>query len=400
MRKRALADNAATPEPHAGHEDTFAPRGGDEAASGTTPAVQHGIVPTVDADPSMERAEQAKAKRASLDAVRGVINRTSRYVFGPIARSEEPGIPGEDMQFIRASENGMMWPREYSGALFIDVLHVTSFDEYVTQNPEQVRAGRRLFFVEKDGSGQRLVFSGTVMTPESGPRLGDAAEKVPIAYGGNAAMPPSPAVEVRPTRAGYDELIEGLREDIRTVRLENMTLMTSVSTLQTKLLEAERQRLAAEAARDAAAERHERDLALLRTQHDDALAMTKALHEKDMEVLAAKAADEAHSAVADQLRDMEEEPSSFDRTMQTLADLAPIMTPIATQVGQALTEYLMDQIEERRARRRERRGDLAAGAPERTGASRAEGTHVAATPQPHDTIVPTDANDIFPPVVK
>lgn len=343
------------------------------------------------------QGQQARTKREILDMNQGSIKPAARYIFGPVARGGEPDVSdGEGLQFITASEQGMMWPREYSGAHFIETLNVKTFDDYVMKNPERIKPGRRLFFVEKDGGSQRLVFSGTVWPTTTTARLSDAAP-VQVA----AAAPPVPATDIRPTRAGYDELLEGLREDIRMVRQENTTLMTTISTLQTKLLEAERQRLAAEAARDAAAERHERDLAALRTQHADALAMMKTLHEKDMEVMAVKATDEAHTAYAEQLQDMDEAPSSFDRTMETLSDLAPVLTPVVTQMTQALTEYLMDHIEERRARRRQRRGELPAPqdetpAPAAPAVRPESQRRTPAAPLP-DAM---DANDIFPTAMK
>lgn len=373
------------------------------------------------------RQEQAKAKRAGAGANRG-ISRTSRYIFGPTTRGGEPDVTDpEGLQFVRTPEQGMMWPREYSGAYFLDTLHVATFDDYLARNPERVKPGRRLFFVEKDAGSSHLVFSGTVMpgptTATSGPAavtpgagtipqgptagaafLGDMRMASLSAPGSApATLPGTTGSEARPTRAGYDELIEGLRADMRMLRQENTTLMTTNSTLQTKLLEAERLRLAAEAARDAAAERHERELADVRAQHASALDMLKTLHDKDLEVLSIKASDQAQATYAEQLRDMEPEATSFDRVMETLSDLAPVMTPIVTQIGQAVTEYLMDHLEERRVRRRQRRGELSAGGAEgqaATTAGRPE-TAVPTAGQRRPVTEPeipmaSDANDIFP----
>ncbi|MBN9400734.1 MAG: hypothetical protein J0I17_11205 ['Candidatus Kapabacteria' thiocyanatum] len=279
------------------------------------------------------------------------ISKQKQYLFGPIARGAEQADidPGELVQFLTVSESGINYPREHDGTHFTE-MGIATFAEYLNRNPEGLRPGRRFFFYEQTADGYRLVHTGTMKPPKDARSvLGDEkphADQEPVQASGQQ---PQIVVHIpedhrRPTapRVSLEEIIDQMRDDVRSLRAENATMVGRMSELHTKIIEADQKRLVAENELVLARERHERDIEALRTEHARAIETQNALHAKDLEILGGKAIEEARIALKDEsLQDDDE--STFERLMDFVA-------PFIQPAGELAKTWLETKLHEKRVR--------------------------------------------------
>ncbi|MBU3742574.1 MAG: hypothetical protein FGM24_09870 [Candidatus Kapabacteria bacterium] len=331
------------------------------------------------------------------------IDKRRRYVFGPVPRGAEHDADGDEMvAFAQVHEHGIAYPREYPGSYFHETLGVATFEEYLSRNPEGLKPGRRFFFYEQADDGTTaLAFSGTMMPQRALGGLRDGE----LPQGTAQATPGMPIILQQGTpdrvpRAAYEEMIEAMRSELAANRDQAISLQRRVDDLQRSIIDAEQKRLVAEAALETSQQRHQQELEMLRRQHTYELDTLRQLHAKDVEILTQKAVEEATRTAQEALGDPP--PSALEQGIELLSGLAPIISPIASKLGEAVGYIIDDAIERRRHRNR---GGV--GLPPRTDprheAAAPAGTpaHVvqpgemnAGTPQPaimrHD-----DAADLF-----
>lgn len=312
------------------------------------------------------------------------IKKDSRYIFGPVPNGSDVNDiqSGEMVSFVRQAENGMNYPREYAGSYFLETLNVTTFDEYLSRNPERLKPGRRFFFYEKgrtEEDANRLVHSGTMMH-------GDAAQR-----GQGLSDPATPAPAQQPvviqtqsdrgSRQSFEDIINAQREDITRLQEQLSQQHAEVARLQQRVIEAERLRIEAEANLSVANQRKDDELEKLRASYEQRITMMKEIQSRDLEILQSKAADAATRAAEQTLRDAEPVPSTGEKAMEVLADVMPMVQPVIEGLGQFMRDYLQDKAEERRIRRNIRLG-LPVAQPS---------TPVATLPEP-TAPVPTQTN--------
>lgn len=297
------------------------------------------------------------------------IEKRRRYVFGPVPRGAEHDPDSDEMvPFATTAEGGVNYPREYPGSYFLDTLGVATFDDYLARNPEGLKPGRRFFFYEKTDTGEtRLMSSGTMMPARGhdGQGYGQGLRDGANANGQQQMM--TPQIVVAPnaqdrgqaTRGAFEDMIETLRGEITSLRDESSTLQRRVDELSRAVINAEQQRIAAEAALESAKDKHQRELENMRDQHQRELDTYKQMHDKDLEILTAKAIDEARKDYEQQLADAEPE-TSF--AQQALEGLAPVLAPVASSLGEALALFVENALADQRAKKAARKG-LHAGAP-------------------------------------
>lgn len=348
----------------------------------------HDAAHTLPVPPVKHLPDSTQKKKAD----RKKIDRRKMYLFGPAHRGQEQELnEGERVQFLSTTENGINYPCEYQGSYFIDTLGVRSFDDYLRQNPEGLKAGRRFFFYERDEDGSdTLVASGTMMPKAQGMRLGDSEG---IAVPVTSAVPASPTIVVQPQqqdqhgrRIVYEEMLEALREELEQLRAQNTTLHLRIESLQRDMIEAERRALAAESMLQIERERatgelasvnaaHTREITALSERHEMEMTTQQQLHDQEKEIMTIRAAEERQLAVQDaQLAEQEahlaeyqarmaeerrladtlppaESPESDMLTM--LTQVMPLAQPVLATLGDAVRSWIDGWMTERRLRLRE-----------------------------------------------
>lgn len=294
------------------------------------------------------------------------IDKRRRYVFGPVPRGAEHDPDSDEMVgFAQLNEHGVAYPREYSGAYFHDTLGVGSFDDYLTRNPENLKPGRRFFFYEKADDGQTtLVFSGTMLPARGGTTLRDG--DTPQAGGinmpsGNGPIIVQTSPSDRMPRSAYEDMLETLRGELTAAREQTSQLQRRVDELQRSVIDAEQRRVMAEATIETMQQRHQAETEVLRQQHASEMEIMRQLHAKDIEILTQKAVEEATRTAQEALGDPP--PSAMEQGLELLSGLAPVISPIATKLGEALGVILDDAIERRRHRNGRPIGMPTAGVP-------------------------------------
>ncbi len=279
------------------------------------------------------------------------ISKQKQYLFGPIARGAEQADidPGELVQFLTTSENGINYPREHDGTHFTE-MGITTFAEYLNRNPENLRPGRRFYFYEQTTDGYRLVHTGTMKPAKDvRPALSDDPPRPEAPEPAHTpGQPPQIVVQIpeehrRPTpRVSLEEIIDEMRDDVRLLRAENAAMVGRMSELHTKVIDADQKRLVAENELVLARERHERDIEALRAEHARAIETQNALHAKDLEILSGRAVEEARIALKDEsLQD--DSTSTFERLMDVVA-------PFIQPAGELAKTWLETKLHEKRAR--------------------------------------------------
>lgn len=283
------------------------------------------------------------------------IDKRRRYVFGPVPRGAEHDPDSDEMVgFAQLNEHGVAYPREYSGSYFHDTLGVTSFDDYLTRNPEALKPGRRFFFYEKADDGQMtLVFSGTMLPARAGGSLRDGEMSQPSGMGmpngaGPIIVQASPGD--RTPRSAYEDMLDTLRGELSAAREQTSQLQRRVDELQRSVIDAEQRRVMAEATLETMQQRHQAETDVLRQQHASEVEIMRQLHAKDIEILTQKAVEEATRTAQEALGDPA--PSAMEQGIELLSGLAPVISPIATKLGEALGVILDEAIERRRGRHR------------------------------------------------
>ncbi len=290
-------------------------------------------------------------------AVREVrINKQGQYLFGPAARGADHADTdtNELVPFMTTSEQGVTYPREHDGGHFLE-MGITTFADYLNRNPEGLRPGRRFFFYEKTGDGYRLVHTGT-MKPSKDVRIALGDDK-----GGSANAHSAESSSIQPhsqpqqivvrmpdesrhnaPRVSLEEIIDQMREDVRSLRAENAAMLGRMTDLHTKIIEADQRRLSAENELQLERERHERDIEAMKAEHARAIETQNALHSKDIEILSGRAIEEARLALKDE--------SLADDTEPLFERLMDIVSPFIQPASELAKTWFETKLHERRMR--------------------------------------------------
>lgn len=281
------------------------------------------------------------------------------YIMGPVHPTQDASVDttsGELPSFLQVTEGGFTYPREHPGSYFVKQLGVKTWSAYLGTNPEGLKSGRRWYILRKDGpSSYTTVYTGTMIrqqvpspqqarqTPTEGLADGGAAQRVAAApphhqENGNRGAAP---------RYMIDDLIESLRNDLRSERERSDRLSQQISDLSTRIVEAERLRITAEAQLDVERKRHEGETEMLRTSHSREMEQLQAQHDRERDMIAAEAAAEAQRQADERARtalaDAPEPKTPL--LLQALNDYGDVIQPL---VGEGMA-MLMDYVQRRRA---------------------------------------------------
>jgi hypothetical protein len=240
------------------------------------------------------------------------------------------------------------------GRTFVKAFGVRTYEDYLVQNPENLKPGRRYAFYEKTEDGSyELAWTGTLNHPPQQPNSGQLPQHLGLsdAPQQTSSSQPTTIVVQQPqqgqgaTRGQIDDIMEEMRSERERLHTEITRLQTTLTETQSKLIEAERGRIQAEAERTSATQRYESDIAALRAEHERELSRQKDYHEQSLNILTQEAVNKAMKAVREEL-DAERANTQLNDDGPSLADrlltLAEPAMPMIIQLGTTLFERLLD----------------------------------------------------------
>jgi hypothetical protein len=281
------------------------------------------------------------------------------YIMGPVHAQQDASVDtssGELPAFLQVTEGGYTYPREHAGSYFTKQLQIKTWEAFLHENPEGLKSGRRWFILRKDGNGgYTTVYTGTMLRPQPAVKPQGPAAADGLSDGMTPPRMVSQPMSTTTTDNGsrgtaprhmIEEMMESLRHDLRAERERSDRLTQQMSDQTTRLVEAERLRITAEAQLEMERKRHESEVEHLRESHRREIEQIQASHERERDVIAAEAANEAQRLADEKtkalLADADEPKQPF--LMQALNDYGDIIQPL---LGEGLT-MAMDYFKRRR----------------------------------------------------
>lgn len=280
------------------------------------------------------------------------IKRGQLYEYGVQVKTHERSSDVDtNPQYAR---NDSSWPRQYPGDHFIDKLGVSTFEEYLEKNPENLTTNRIIWFYEvnRQTGGKQCVHSGnlTVLPKPSTP----TPEPLSDPSSSPVVQPPSwpnsnyngehgndPSRHVRPSdfaeRDPVRQRILQLSEEVLDLRgrlserdNEINALKRTIDDWQRKALEAERQTIQAQANLEVERKTREGEINAIRQEYESKIDYMTKKHADELEIMRERAQAAALKQYQEESLGDDDDLSKGERMLEKLSDLAPMIQPIMT----------------------------------------------------------------------
>lgn len=283
------------------------------------------------------------------------ILRGQLYEYGVLVKTHERSTDVDTNPLY--PRNDSSWPRQYTGDYFIDKLGVSTFEEYLEKNPENLTTNRIIWFYAINGEtgGKQRVHSGNLtgrppQAPSPEPLGDDAPRQQQTAqpswpqtdlgigmHGGNydPRMNPraSEFVERDPTRQRVlqltDEIID-LRQRLAQRDSENNELKRTCDEWQRKSFEAERKTIQAQADLDVANKTRDGEIRAIKQEYESKIEYLERKHTDELDIMRERAQAAALKQYEEEHLSDEDDTSKGERMMEMMSDLMPKIEPFVS----------------------------------------------------------------------